>query len=162
MTEQEFTDELVALRPRLLRLAGSMAKIEDVEDLAQDTILLALRFWRQYRGDANLMTWCSQIMRNRFLDQRRKRAWSELQILPENTRSIERADPSPNPEQQVIAKEGVAIVVRVAVDLNETLLTGVRSYLSGDMGDEHKNQRFRAVRAIRRRLKIETRAKDAA
>lgn len=163
MTEQEFADEIVGLRPRLLRLAGSMAKFEDTEDLAQDTILLALRFRRQYRGDANLMSWCSQIMRNRFLSQRRKRAVrAECQILPEKTRLIERADPSPNPEQQVIAEERLAVVVRVAVDLNPVLRAGVQSYLSGNMGDQYKNQRYRAVHAIRRRLKIEIRGKKAA
>ncbi len=68
-----FQEELIGQQPMLkayaLRLTGN---IMDSEDLLQDTLYRAFKYQRRFRSGTNLPAWVRTIMRNIFLDSRRK------------------------------------------------------------------------------------------
>lgn len=73
MPQQEFQQELVALEPALLQFAKSMtSKLDDAQDLLQETYLRALTFKDSYQPNTNLKAWTFTIMRNTFINSYRK------------------------------------------------------------------------------------------
>ena len=46
---------------------------EDVEDLVQDTLVLALRFAHTYKESLNMKAWLCRVMKNRFISITRRR-----------------------------------------------------------------------------------------
>lgn len=75
MPQQEFQQELVALEPALLRFAKSMtSKLDDAQDLLQETYLRALTFQDSYQPNTNLKAWTFTIMRNTFINNYRRLA----------------------------------------------------------------------------------------
>ncbi|MBS4222515.1 RNA polymerase sigma factor [Bacillus sp. FJAT-49682] len=68
----------------LIYYTGSM----DVEDLVQDTFLIALKKISRFKGDSHPKTWLISIARNHVIDMyRRKRVWENIKqfLLPEQT-----------------------------------------------------------------------------
>ena len=60
--------EMTALLPHLRAFARSLTAGDQqlADDLVQDTVVLALRAWRQFTPGTNLKAWLFQILRNRF------------------------------------------------------------------------------------------------
>jgi RNA polymerase sigma-70 factor (ECF subfamily) len=56
---------LPALRGAALRLTR---KREDADDLLQETVMRAWRFWDHYEPDSNLRAWLHRILRNAFVN----------------------------------------------------------------------------------------------
>lgn len=52
-----------------LRLAGDEAQ---AEDLVQDTMLKAFRAWHQFKPGSNAKAWLATILRNTFINERRR------------------------------------------------------------------------------------------
>lgn len=71
----------------------------EAEDLVQDSYLAALRNFRRYRIGSNFRAWLFAILRNRFLDVRRKAARCEAAL-----RKVER-EPAPSGGEPQEARE---------------------------------------------------------
>src|SRR4051794_17257153 len=69
-----FAEDVVALVPRLRAYARALTRDPDAaDDLAQDTVVLALRAWHQFTPGTNLEGWLLTIERNRFRSLRTRR-----------------------------------------------------------------------------------------
>lgn len=69
-----FQREIVALLPRLRRLARILARAPaDADDLVQLTVERALERARQYREGTRLDSWMFRIMKNAWIDETRSR-----------------------------------------------------------------------------------------
>lgn len=80
MTDQQtaalaaFREQLVALLPRLRRLARGFARAPaDADDLVQLALERALRRWLQWQPGTRLDSWVFGIMRNAWFDELRSR-----------------------------------------------------------------------------------------
>lgn len=72
-TLTQFQQELVALRPFLLRTAMKLTRNQArAEDVAQSTLMRALQAQHQFTPGTNLKAWCMRILRNVFLEEIRK------------------------------------------------------------------------------------------
>lgn len=73
MTKFDFNTLLVqqqdSLRMRALQFTKNM---EDANDLVQETLLKAIRYYRQFREGTNLKGWLYTIMKNIFINQYRR------------------------------------------------------------------------------------------
>jgi RNA polymerase sigma-70 factor (ECF subfamily) len=67
--------EIVPLIPEMRGFARSLAGGDPhlADDLVQDTIVLALRGWRQFMPGTNLKSWLLKILHNRFRSLRRRK-----------------------------------------------------------------------------------------
>lgn len=76
----EFHEGLIALLPRLRRLARALARSEvDAHDLVQDTVERALAKRSGFRPGTRLDSWTFTIMRRLFIDQGRSRTrWGRV------------------------------------------------------------------------------------
>jgi RNA polymerase sigma-70 factor (ECF subfamily) len=70
---------LGGLRSAALRLTRNRA---DADDLLQEAVLRAWRFWHHYTPDSNLRAWLHRILRNAFIN-RYRRARRERDIMNE-------------------------------------------------------------------------------
>ncbi|MDQ5819687.1 MAG: sigma-70 family RNA polymerase sigma factor, partial [Actinomycetota bacterium] len=61
-------DEIAALLPHLRAFARSLTSNDPhlADDLVQDTVVLALRAWKQFTPGTNLKAWLFMILRNHF------------------------------------------------------------------------------------------------
>lgn len=75
MNPTEWSITLTALRPRLLRFA--VLQLRDkaaAEDAVQDTLLSATERAHQFAGDASISTWVFAILKNKIIDEFRRRS----------------------------------------------------------------------------------------
>ena len=74
----------------LIYYTGTM----DVEDLVQDTFMIALKKLSTFKGDAHPKTWLISIARNQVLDTyRRRQRWSRLaQLLGAEQRGMDEVE----------------------------------------------------------------------
>ncbi|MEL7139468.1 MAG: sigma-70 family RNA polymerase sigma factor [Pseudomonadota bacterium] len=83
MTEA-LRDEIAALVPRLRRFAYALSgSREEGDDLVQTACLKALSRLEQYKPGTRLDSWMMQIVRNQFLDDRRRFARRGGPVDPE-------------------------------------------------------------------------------
>jgi RNA polymerase sigma-70 factor (ECF subfamily) len=102
-----------------LRLLGNAA---DAEDAVQEALLAAYKHIDQFRGQSQMATWLTAIVRNCALLQLRKRSRQIHLPLDEQTGGEEKyflwerlADPRPGPEQECRNLEFVAQMQECAV-----------------------------------------------
>ena len=82
-TETEFEQEVMPHLQTLYSVALRMTRSEgDAEDLVQDTILRAYRFWDGYTAGSNCRAWLMRIMTNVFRNRYREHARAQ-EILGE-------------------------------------------------------------------------------
>ena len=75
MTGINFERELTALRPRLLRFARLQLRSEAAaEDAVQEAMLAAMEGAAGFAGAAAVQTWVFSILRNKIVDEIRRRA----------------------------------------------------------------------------------------
>jgi RNA polymerase sigma-70 factor, ECF subfamily len=108
-----------------LRLLGNRA---DAEDAVQEALLAAYRHIDQFRGQSQMATWLTTIVRNCALMQLRKRPRQMHLSLDEQTGGEEKyfvwerlADTRPSPEQECRNVEIGARLQECAVRLSPTL-----------------------------------------
>jgi RNA polymerase sigma-70 factor, ECF subfamily len=106
-TPESSFDELV--RPYLKALFALAWRFTHntalAQDLEQDTLLKAYRFFHRFEAGTNFWAWLVTIMRNLYFSQRRKQAWEipvlEIDRLPLMAEAL----PTENPE--VMGLEGL-------------------------------------------------------
>lgn len=91
-----------------LRLTGNRA---EAEDLAQDSLLKAVRGWQKFRGDADPGTWLYRITVNAWKNRLRAARWRVARFLsldggPDpDSEPIERASSDLTPESEAENRE---------------------------------------------------------
>lgn len=91
-TPSDFEQETLALLDPLYRFARWLAGTDaDARDLAQDTLVLALRARAQFTPGTNLRAWLFRIARNRYLDLRHRQRREQL-VGPDAPDPGERSD----------------------------------------------------------------------
>jgi RNA polymerase sigma-70 factor (ECF subfamily) len=82
-TQTQFEHEVMPHLQALYGVAMRMTRsVEDAEDLVQDTILRAYRFWDGYTAGSNCRAWLMRIMTNLFRNRYREHA-REQEIMGE-------------------------------------------------------------------------------
>ena len=90
-----FAEALAALTPTLRRRARLLTQREaDADDLVQDTIERALVYGNTFQGGTNLMAWVTCIMRNLYVDDRRRSLTKSRMrgMLPDAEVEVEEAE----------------------------------------------------------------------
>jgi RNA polymerase sigma-70 factor (ECF subfamily) len=83
---EEISAALVALLPRLRRLARSLSRNQDdADDLVQSVLERAWRHVDQYRAGTSLAAWTFGIMKNAWIDTCRSRSRRGEVALPEDS-----------------------------------------------------------------------------
>ena len=109
---------------RVLRLALGMLRDRDLaEDVAQETFVRALRFYKSFRNDAAFFTWLYRIAVNLCIDLQRKQG--RIDRLPEGDDRQETPDPAPTPDRTFEVRE----LARHAEAALETLSPNHRAIL---------------------------------
>lgn len=66
----DFTNQITQITGKLHQYALRITKdSEDANDLVQDTLLKAYRYWHMFKPGTNLKAWLFTIMRNTFMTQ---------------------------------------------------------------------------------------------
>lgn len=72
---QEYETEILPHLKALQLAARKLTSNEmDAQDLVQDTLLKALRFWDSYRAGSNCRAWLYRIQKNTFISEHRARS----------------------------------------------------------------------------------------
>lgn len=103
-----FRAELLTLLPSLRGFARFLARDPSMaDDLVQETVLRALDRMAQFEEGSSLKAWCFTILRNLFLEQRR-RGKKEREVLEHyGQQPAQRVAPSADGRQEVHELEGL-------------------------------------------------------
>ena len=110
LRRHEFSLDAMQHRAYLNRLAGSLTHHrEDAEDLVQETLLRAYRFYDRFEPGTNLRAWLTRILKNGFINTRRqasrdRKIFDAAPVEPMDPDAI-RAEPRaalPSPEDEAI------------------------------------------------------------
>jgi RNA polymerase sigma-70 factor, ECF subfamily len=99
------------VKPFLPGLRGSALRLtrnaQDAEDLLQEALLRAFRFWSRYQHGSNLRAWLHRILINTFVNEyRRKRREREvMQTLQHEVGSAEHHDSETEAAGEVLSDE---------------------------------------------------------
>lgn len=116
-----FTHPVVEQIPSLRRYARALTggKVEDADDLVQDTLERAHAKWHLWRADSELRPWLFSIMHNLFVNQvrssRNRQAFTSLDD------ALELGTPA-GQEGRIEAQDVLAGVGRLAPELREVLI----------------------------------------
>ena len=84
---------------------------EDAKDVAQDTLLAAVRSLRDFRGDASISTWLYTVARSFCIKKRRRTKGAPARHDPLDRAVAEKAfEPELGPEQLLLGREAREIV----------------------------------------------------
>ena len=106
----EFEKLAIPQRAYLSRLASSLTRNrEDAEDLVQETLLRAYRFFDRFEPGTNIRAWLTRILKNGFINTRRqasrdRRVFDPIPVEPMDP-DVASAEPKadlPSPEEAVI------------------------------------------------------------
>jgi RNA polymerase sigma-70 factor (ECF subfamily) len=154
-------------RPRIFRFAlASLRDRDAAESVTQDCFVNAHRAWADFRGEASVQTWLTQIAVNLVRDvgkSRRFQFWKRAASAAVN--AVDAAewlpDQAVSPENQAAARQQIAAVWNVLAGLSERQRTvfllrfmedmspGEVEAATGISKDAQKVHLFRAVRAVR-------------
>ncbi|MCX2574776.1 RNA polymerase sigma factor [Pedobacter sandarakinus] len=74
MTQSEFSQQASALTPLLRQFAMRYTNDnEDANDLIQDTMMKAIKYYAQFEPGSNLKAWLFTILKNTFINNYRKK-----------------------------------------------------------------------------------------
>ena len=91
---------------------------EDAKDVAQDTLLAAVRSLRDFRGDASISTWLYTVARSFCIKKRRRTKGAPARHEPLDRAVAEKAfEPEPGPEQLLLGREAREIVTAALDDM---------------------------------------------
>ncbi len=116
--EQEALPHLDALYTAALRLTRNQ---DDAEDLAQDTVLRAYRFFHQFTPGSNCRAWLLTILYNNFRNGYRRSSREQIAPSPADfERGVEieslRIDPSGNNPERMYSDRLIGHEVEAALD----------------------------------------------
>lgn len=108
---KSFETEALPHMEALLRTALRMTKNKgDAEDLVQEAIVKAYRFWDRFEPGSNCRAWLFKIMTNIFINDYRAKSRSPLSVNVDDIDDnylygqLATVDPTANPEQELFAK----------------------------------------------------------
>jgi RNA polymerase sigma-70 factor (ECF subfamily) len=91
---------------------------EDAKDVAQETLLAAVRTLRDFRGDASISTWLYTVARSFCIKKRRRTKGAPARHDPLARAVAEKAfEPDPGPEQLLLGREAREIVAAALDDM---------------------------------------------
>ncbi len=117
--EDTVLPHLAFLRARAL---GMTRNKEEAEDLVQETLLKALRYFHQYRPGTNPRAWLARILKNTFISAWRSRGGSNQRVMStlEDAPDLTAPDTPSNPVSPV-----QALRLREQATAVETVFRGV-------------------------------------
>jgi RNA polymerase sigma-70 factor (ECF subfamily) len=154
--ERAFEEFFDAYYPRLYRFAAARVRLQDAaEDIAQATIVLAVRKAGTWRGEAALFTWLCTLCRHEIAAYCRRRDEREVSVLddiPEVRARLETLAARLEGPQQQLERQDLARLVQLTLD-----------YLPGRYGDvlEWKYLHGLSMREIAERLDTTTKAVES-
>ncbi len=106
-----FTDELVAMLPRLRRFARALTRsVEEADDLVQDACERALANAASYTSGTRLDSWLFRILQNRWLDRCRQSRTRGQEVPVEEAFELAGADGRRDgPNRIVLSRLGAAL-----------------------------------------------------
>lgn len=121
MNEKEFTCVIDGYIPSLNQNALKFTKnLNDADDLVQDTLLKAVRFYESYEAGTNMKGWLFVIMKNTFLNNIRKEAHKK--------RFVTQDDEISSANLLYSANRNHAIINFVMHDINKVMATLPEAY----------------------------------
>lgn len=131
--EDTVLPHLAFLRARAL---GMTRHKEEAEDLVQETLLKALRYFHQYQAGTNPRAWLARILKNTFISSWRSRGGSDQRVMttledaPDLTAPDTPSDPV-NPFQALRLREQDAAVETVFQGVPERYRDTLRLHFAG-------------------------------
>jgi RNA polymerase sigma-70 factor (ECF subfamily) len=106
----QFEVDAAVHQPYLDRLASSLTHHrEDAQDLVQETLLRAFRFYDRFEQGTNIRAWLTRILKNNFINTcrqaaRERRVFDPVAVAPNDAPgpSVEPRATLPGPEERVI------------------------------------------------------------
>lgn len=133
--DQSALDELVQRHYRTVfnlayRLSGNY---DDAQDIVSEAFIRVHNALPNFRGDASFSTWLHRIVRNVFLDERKKQrirthsSLEEMVELEDSSVSRQIVDPGPGPQFAVEQEERATIIQQAVLTLpeNQRLMIGL-------------------------------------
>lgn len=154
--ERAFEEFFDAYYPRLHRFAAARVRLRDAaEDIAQATIVLAIRKAGTWRGEAALFTWLCTLCRREIAAYCRRHDETEVTVLddvPEVRAQLETLAARLEDPQQQLERQDLARLVQLTLD-----------YLPARYGDvlEWKYLQGLSMREIAERLDTTTKAVES-
>jgi RNA polymerase sigma-70 factor (ECF subfamily) len=100
-----FTEELVALLPRLRRFARALSRsVEETDDLVQEACERALARADQFAPGTRLDSWLFRILQNRWLDRCRQRGTSSREVPVEEAFDLAGSDGRTTGETRILMR----------------------------------------------------------
>lgn len=112
------------------RLSGNY---DDAQDIVIDAFVRVHNALPSFRGDANFTTWLYRIVKNVFLDERKKQrirnhsSLEEMVELEDSSISRQVEDPKPGPQHNVERRERAEVIQAAVMSLpdNQRLMIGL-------------------------------------
>ena len=133
--DRQAMDELVRRHYRnVFNLAYRLCNnYDDAQDIVTEAFIRVCNALPSFRGDANFTTWLYRIVKNVFLDERKKQrirshnSLEEMVELEDSSVSRQVEDPRPGPEWSVESHERADIVQQAVMALpkNQRLMIGL-------------------------------------
>lgn len=130
-------------RAQLLWLAGRMTRNqEEAEDVLQEALLKAHKHLAQFRGDSQMGTWITVIVKNTGREWlRRQKRWPHLPLEEIHDRddgpvAMEFADPAEDPEQHCARTEVAGMLLAEMENLDSVCKSALRMCVLEELSHE--------------------------
>ncbi len=113
----EFSDELVALLPRLRRFARSLTgRADDADDLVQAALERALRAQSSWEPGSRLDAWMFRILKNLWIDQIRRRKMEGVRVPFDDAEQLAGSDGRAVSDSRLILADVGKLLAQLPVD----------------------------------------------